>query len=629
MRKLEVLSPGVDLSGLLEVLGNNLYSTPEVALRELIQNAHDSCVRRRIESAPENAGHRAERPPAPRIEISSDPLTTIVSIIDNGAGLTHDEIVRYLATIGAGYTRVLRRQSETADLIGAFGLGFLSAYVASKSVTVFTRSSRDGSRPLRFYSKDGQRYTIDDYTEQPLEIGTRVELKLKSELEYLAHGPNLEAIVRRYCLLLPLPVFVNDLHINELTPPWRNPDESLNPKTSDPFEFEEQAQAERPAPQQLRTKRQRLEFVRRVDARADPLCTMPVAETGNGRGLLWIHGEASFGSEDRRQLAVYVRGMLVCKNERDLLPYWAGYVGGVYESETLTPTASRESVQQDSEYLLAKAEIEESLIAGLIHVARTENEAWESILNRHNDALIGSALSGEVLFLCLRDHLRLHTSEGLMTVSAMLQRGDGRLHLSTGDFGGAEEIIARATGTPVADGRYYGTTAFLQRYAQSEKVELLTPGTETGNTRIFPEIPVSPEERTRIMALFRREDRKLLISCFEPRHLPLAIVPNREARLKRLIESDETKRRIASAALRLAKMHTARLDDAELETLIINMNSPLISELLAAPEHRAIPAARALAAFSEMIAVRSSANESTASLSDRLEELNAAFRALL
>src|SRR5947209_6431744 len=106
------------LPGLLKVLAEHLYSSKKVGIRELIQNAHDSCVRRKIEAS-ETDYH-------PRIDISLDVPKRTVIIRDNGNGLTAEEIDTYLATIGRGYTRELRERlslyspTEAAELIGQF-----------------------------------------------------------------------------------------------------------------------------------------------------------------------------------------------------------------------------------------------------------------------------------------------------------------------------------------------------------------------------------------------------------------------------------------------------------------------------------------------------------------------------
>src|SRR5580658_4451386 len=90
------------LPGLLKVLAEHLYTSKKVGIRELIQNAHDSCVRRKIEA--DEPRYR------PRIDVALDEEKRTVTIADNGNGLTEEEIGTYLATIGRGYTRELREK---------------------------------------------------------------------------------------------------------------------------------------------------------------------------------------------------------------------------------------------------------------------------------------------------------------------------------------------------------------------------------------------------------------------------------------------------------------------------------------------------------------------------------------
>ena len=86
----ELHNTNVNMEGLLEVLGKNLYSTPNVAIRELVQNAHDACIRRKLEDNPDVALE---------IRISVDKKSNHLIIQDNGSGLTRDEVLQFLATI--------------------------------------------------------------------------------------------------------------------------------------------------------------------------------------------------------------------------------------------------------------------------------------------------------------------------------------------------------------------------------------------------------------------------------------------------------------------------------------------------------------------------------------------------
>src|SRR5438093_525470 len=142
------------LPGLLKVLAEHLYSSKKVGVRELIQNSHDSCVRRRIEGAEEDY--------KPRIHLEIDGNKRMLRISDNGHGLTADEITNYLATIGRGYTRELRERlslesaAEAGELIGQFGLGFLSAFLLASEVTLLTRSAQGG--PCYRWQSAGDEY---------------------------------------------------------------------------------------------------------------------------------------------------------------------------------------------------------------------------------------------------------------------------------------------------------------------------------------------------------------------------------------------------------------------------------------------------------------------------------------
>ena len=142
----------VDLDGLMRVLGQHLYSTPNVVVRELVQNAHDSCVRR---------AHEQDAAPQPAISIRANPNEGWLHVEDNGAGLTRDEIQTYLATVGRGRTRELREDGANG-LIGLFGLGFLSTYVVAERTEVWTTSHKDPARAWRFTSRSGHQYTIEE-----------------------------------------------------------------------------------------------------------------------------------------------------------------------------------------------------------------------------------------------------------------------------------------------------------------------------------------------------------------------------------------------------------------------------------------------------------------------------------
>lgn len=556
-----VRTAGVDLGGLMTVLGRHLYSTPMVALRELVQNAHDSIVRRRLEDADHGAS-------MPAIRVEGDLNAGVVRVTDTGAGLTDDEVHRYLATVGVGYTRKLREETDSSELIGMFGLGFLSAFVLATRVTVTTTSFQTPDQGWRYQSSNGEHYTLAPVPSR--EVGTVVELALREGHRHLAATGSLLKILERYCALLQVPVFVGadgTVPVNGEPPPWR-------------------AQGAQPGgnvvEHAVRARRQALAFATRFESRFEPLCTVPVQGADTQRdlqGLLWVQDGSTYGTSDNRNLSVFVRGMLLDDDARDLLPPWAGFVGGVIESHQLTPTASREDLQRDEAYHAVQSALTESLIAGLARIAREQPEAWRRVVSRHNEALLGASLCDPRLFDLLADVVHLPTSQGDLPARAL--RSQACVHVNLGSVGGFEDMLFRALKVPVARGDRYAVLPFLREWVQRRGGTLIELGTEQGNRKLFATAELSEADSAWLSSVLGDGER-LVPARFEPLDLPLVVVHDRDAELKRQLASDEADKRISVAALRLARSFTQHLEGGTTTRLYVNVDNPAVRQLLEA-----------------------------------------------
>lgn len=545
----------VDLTGLMTVLGQHLYSTPMVALRELVQNAHDSLVRRRIE----DKGFDGEG----QIRVTGDVAKGIVRIVDTGAGLTEKEIHSFLATVGVGYTRTLREKTDSEELIGLFGLGFLSAFVLADKVTLVTTSYRNPDQAWCYQSNDGRQYWV---TEKPPRetVGTEVELILREPYRHLAGAGMLEKILGRYCALIPDPIYIGDSQepLNAIAPPWRK----------DP---------DAPVDHPVQYRKKCLAFASLFEERFEPLCTMEVKPSGlsDARGLLWIQNGASYATSDNRNLSVFVRGMLLDDDARDMLPPWAGFVGGVIESNHLTPTASREDLQKNDVYRAVVQALKEALVEGMATVARQDGAAWRRVLSRHNEALLGASLCDPRLFSLLADDLEIPTSQGDLPVEGL--RHAGCLHVTLGSEGGFEEMLFRSLKVPVARGERYAVVPFLREWATQRGGRLIEVGTAQGNQEMFTPGRLEDDEAQWLTGQLC--DGELLVPAhFAPAELPLVIVPDREAELKRRLEEDQADARISVTALKLARAFTAKVDGSVLSRLYLNLDCPAVVSLLEA-----------------------------------------------
>ncbi|GBU10116.1 histidine kinase [Gammaproteobacteria bacterium] len=553
----------VDLSGLMSVLSRHLYSTPFVAVRELVQNAHDSIIRRRIEDADFNTNMSDHS--LHKIQISGNVNLGTLSITDCGAGLTLDEIHRYLATVGVGYTRTLREQNingkiDDDGLIGMFGLGFLSAFVLAKTVTLTTTSYQSPDLAHEYQSSNGEKYTVKAVAAGI--IGTTVTLELKNDFKHLCSESVLHKVLNQYCALLKVPIFIGDadIAINNIVPPWRNQEQNILPH---------------PAILQ----RQRLEFAKKFEQHFEPLCAFPIQTTDNIlEGLLWIQDGATYGSSDNRNLSVFVRGMLLDDDARDLLPPWAGFISGVIESNHLTPTASREDLQKDNSYYQIQAFITEALITGMAQVAKTQPEAWRRVLSRHNEALLGAALCDERLFELLAQDITIASSQGDLPIHSLKSKGN--YHISIGSEGSFEDMLFRALGIPVAKGDRYGVLPFLRKWCSQNHQTLIELGSKKGNQALFTEQNLT-DDIHQWLSEHLCDEEQLVAARFDPPSLPLVTVIDREAILKKKVEADETDKRISMAALSLMRSFTANIKESSSTKLFINLNNPCIKLLIA------------------------------------------------
>src|SRR5262245_19382028 len=433
------------LPGLLKVLAEHLYSSKKVGVRELIQNSHDSCVRRRIEGGEEDY--------RPRIHLEIDANKRMLRISDNGFGLTLDEITNYLATIGRGYTRELREKlsiasaAEATELIGQFGLGFLSAFLLASEVTLLTRSFQGG--PCYKWQSLGDEY-YDCKPDWREEIGTTVELKLKPAASFLLQEDALVETVRTYADFLPVAIYVNEIEdpINLMEPPWEAAD----------------------------VQQATIDYIARAFRGAEPLCVIPLSDaqvdlghdtmTVPLKGFLVVPPGSVASVREYGDLNIFIRRMFICERERDLLPPWARFVRGVVESTLLQPTASREGIHQDENFELVRQAVEEQLGRALQRLARDDPATWRKVVRGHSDVIIGWAVSDNAFFEKVEDIVTFRTSRGPLSLPEYLEQSGGALYFVTRELGSLQEqLLAEGRDVPAIDASWFSVTPFLEKYA--------------------------------------------------------------------------------------------------------------------------------------------------------------------
>jgi molecular chaperone HtpG len=189
-----------EVKQLLHLMVHSLYSEREIFLRELISNASDANDRLRFESLARPDLLAAE--PELGILVRVDPERRLLSVSDNGIGMSREEVIDNLGTIARSGTgqfleRLTGEARNDSRLIGQFGVGFYSAFIVADEVTVLSRRADAGEGQGVAWVSDGRgEYRVE--TVERKERGTTVQLKLKDSAGEFLKAERLKALIRKY-----------------------------------------------------------------------------------------------------------------------------------------------------------------------------------------------------------------------------------------------------------------------------------------------------------------------------------------------------------------------------------------------------------------------------------------------
>lgn len=287
----------VNLSGMINILSNHLYSSPKVFLRELLQNGIDAITARQAYSP---AGYEGKI----HVEVSGTSTGATLLVEDNGIGLDEAEIHEFLAMIGQSSKRGEDFLSTNTSFIGRFGIGLLSCFMVSDDIVMVTQSAKGGPA-LEWRGKPDGTYTIRKL-EGEHAPGTKVFLRCKEGSEAYFEESNLQEGLFHYGALLPYPIqLVSDRNtrlINPLTPPWVKDPQLARKHRDEVLSFGKQVLGE-----SFR------DFI--------PLHTA----SGRTGGIAFILPHA-VNLNAKRNHRVYLKHMLVSEAASNILPDWAFFV---------------------------------------------------------------------------------------------------------------------------------------------------------------------------------------------------------------------------------------------------------------------------------------------------------------
>ncbi len=331
---------------LLHLMIHSLYSNREIFLRELISNASDAIDKLRFESLSDDTLIADD--PEFRIRVDFDADAKTLTVADNGIGMTRGEVIEQLGTIAKSGTaeffeRLTGDQRQDAQLIGQFGVGFYSAFMAADEVEVLTRRAGTGEG-TRWKSKGEDEFTVED---AEAERGTRVVLHLKSDAEEFAEAFRLRSVVRKYSDHIGVPVVMPAETASE------NDEQGEDEENAPGEEVINSATALWTRSRGEVEDDEYKEFYKHVSHDfEDPLAWSHNRVEGRLEytSLVFIPRRAPFdlwNRESPRGLKLYVQRVFIMDDAEQFLPLYLRFVRGIVDSNDLPLNVSREILQED------------------------------------------------------------------------------------------------------------------------------------------------------------------------------------------------------------------------------------------------------------------------------------------
>ena len=326
-----------EIKQLLDILAKSLYTNREIFVRELISNASDALDKVRFESIRGTEIFQPDLDFEIRIDVDKD--KKLFAITDTGIGMTKDELMKNLGTIAhSGSEDFLKKLSDNAEqtpnLIGQFGVGFYSVFMAANKVTVTSRSYLPDEKPYHWISDGSGSYKIEE-VEEEVPRGTKIEVELRDGAEEFAEADRIKNIIKTYSNFVSFPIKLKGEQINKVSAIWREPKSSV--KEDDYKEF--------------------YKFF--ANTSEEPLSWLHFSADApiQLNALLFVpktNYEILGFSPEEHGVSLFIKRVLIQNDNKDLMPKYLRFIKGVVDTEDLPLNISRETLQENTTVIKIK-----------------------------------------------------------------------------------------------------------------------------------------------------------------------------------------------------------------------------------------------------------------------------------
>jgi molecular chaperone HtpG len=373
----------VHTENIFPIIKKFLYSDHEIFVRELVSNAVDATKKlKTLASVGEFKGELGE----PKIEVVLDAKKKTISIIDQGIGMTAEEVDKYLNQVAFSsaeeFLEKYKGQNE-ANIIGHFGLGFYSSFMVASQVEVITKSWKD-TPAVRWECDGSPEYTLEETTERT-ERGTEIRLHVDKDGEEFLDEWRLKGILEKFCKFLPVPIFFRDA----------NAEKKVKAKAEvkaegEETEAEETEEVEKPINNTNPAWTKKPSELSKEDYEKFYKELYPMSETP----LFWIHLNVDYPFNltgilyfprikhsyeiQKDKINLYSNQVFVTDEVKDIVPEFLMLLHGVIDSPDIPLNVSRSYLQGDPNVKKINAHITKKVADKLDEIFRNDRADFES-----------------------------------------------------------------------------------------------------------------------------------------------------------------------------------------------------------------------------------------------------------
>ncbi|MDO4547958.1 MAG: molecular chaperone HtpG [Clostridia bacterium] len=363
----------IQAENIMPVIKRWLYSDKDIFLREIVSNACDAIAKHRVLAL----NGEAEPEENYRVDVVADEKEGTIKVVDNGVGMTGDEVIKYIAQVAfSGAEDFLKKykpeQDESSGIIGHFGLGFYSAFMVSKKVVIDTLSYQDGATPVRWESDDGMTYEMSDSNRQVR--GTTITLYINEEDHEFLHLYTLRQTLEKYCAFMPV-----EIYLSEIKPPEEKKEGEEDEKPAEPEKINEIHPLWTKKPSDC-TEEEYKEFYRDVfHDFEEPLFWIHLnAEYPfNLKGILYFPKLKNEFTSNEGVIKLYNNQVFVADNIKEVIPEFLMLLKGVIDCPDLPLNVSRSFLQNDGYVRKMQAYITRKVADRLVSEFTNRREEYE------------------------------------------------------------------------------------------------------------------------------------------------------------------------------------------------------------------------------------------------------------